>query len=231
MVRLKAGQSSRIAALAALAVVAACDGMALTAPCEESEGTECTAGSVAHAAKIEHFVELALSGGRIYRWSDAVAVEVVGGTSSDRESVRAAAARLSDASGHPMRLVTEGGSLVVRIVPRAEFGRYISGASPKHSGACSPQFRGDGTIFGGTIIVAAELPAQERARVILHEMAHSLGLLGHSSRYSSSVLFPTISRRTTILEQDRFALRSLYQAEMAPGFTTAEALDVLGLSP
>jgi hypothetical protein len=222
--------------VAAMAVLAACDGAGLLAPCDlqhTSAAAECpqgnaSAASLTHTEKVDHFLELAIgAGGRIIRWAEPISVEVHGGSTADRLAAEDAAERLSGASGHPIRVVASGGAVTIRIVPRAEFGSYIPGTSSAVAGMCSPRYGADRVINGVTIVVAAELPAPDRARVILHELAHGLGLAGHSTRYPQSVLYPTITRRSTVLEQDRFALQALYRADIRPGMTPAQARSVL----
>jgi hypothetical protein len=225
--------------VAALAILAACDGAGLLAPCDmehTNAAAECpqgnaSAASLTHADKVEHFLELAMGdAGRIIRWVEPITVEVHGGSTADHLAAEDAAERLSSASGHPIRVVASGGAVAIRIVPRAGFGSYIPGASSAFSGICSPRYGADRVITGVTIVVAAELPASDRARIILHELAHGLGLAGHSKRYPQSVLYPTITRRSTVLEQDRFALQALYRDDILPGMTPVQARSVLDAS-
>jgi hypothetical protein len=222
--------------VAAVTLLAACDGAGLLAPCDlehSSTAAECPQGNASatlltHAERVDHFLELAMGAGeRITRWTEPISVEVQGGSTADRLAAEDASGRLSSASGHPIRVVASGGAVMIRIVPRAEFGSYIPGASSAVSGMCSPRHGADRVINGVTIVVAADLPAPDRARVILHELAHGLGLAGHSKLYRESVLDPTITRRSTILEQDRFALQALYRADILPGMTPTQVRTVL----
>jgi hypothetical protein len=223
----------RIPALALLVTVAAtsaaCDGSRLLSPCDAA-GAECAgSGSLTHADKVEHFIELAFGdgGGRMIRWAEPVAVEVHGGSEADRVAAREAAAWLSSASGHPVHVVASGGTVAIRIVPRGEFSAHIPGAPSSFSGICAPRFGADRVIHSATIVVASDLPAPDRSRVILHELAHALGLTGHSKRYPQSLLYATIGRNAGVLEQDRFALQTLYHTDMHPGMDAAQARSIL----
>jgi hypothetical protein len=229
-----------MAAATVALLLSACDAGALLGPCTDpaSEGGECAApprpsGYLTEAQFVEHFLDLASSGksGRIGRWVEPVTVEVQGGSEADRVSARDAAARLAAASGHPVMVVHAGGSLVVRIIPRNEFRQHISGATAAHAGICAPLYDSSRTIYGGTVLIASDLPVHDRGRLILHELAHALGLTGHSTRYAESVLYPTVTRRTRLLEQDRFALRTLYRPDVRPGMTLAQVRGLLESAP
>jgi hypothetical protein len=220
-------------------LLSACDAGALLGPCSDpTEGGECVAparpsGYLTEAQFIEHFLDLASGGnsGRIGRWVEPVTVEVQGGIEGDLVSARDAAARLTAASGHPVTVVQAGGSLVVRIVPRNEFRQHIQGATAAYSGVCAPLYDSRRTIYGGTVLIASDVPVHDRGRLILHELAHAMGLTGHSTRYAESVLYPTVTRRTRLLEQDRFALRTLYRPDIRPGMTLAQARGLLESAP
>ncbi|MFQ5959421.1 MAG: DUF2927 domain-containing protein [Alphaproteobacteria bacterium] len=155
------------------------------------------------------------------RWTTSPRIALVNATAEDTAFVQAIVAAVNEVlegSGLSARLV-EGGTSNVQVyfATQATFDRLAEnlGASPFPPTAgfylVWPGERLD--IATAVAVIEADLSAAERQAAIVHELAHTLGLRGHSAVFRESVVFSEGGQRSTataLSPVDRKLLRLLY---------------------
>lgn len=155
--------------------------------------------------------------------------------------IRAYAARLQRAAGHPVALVPEGGNFTVFVVnederralapqlkalvpgiDRASL-RAITDLAPSNFCvvfAFSPPVRYD--YSHAVAVIRAELPARLRSSCIEEELAQGMGLANDSPEARPSI-FNDDEEFSRLTRHDELLLRILYDPALRPGMTEAQA--------
>ena len=157
----------------------------------------------------------------VIRWATSPRIALVEATAEDEAFVRALVATLDEVlegSGLSPRLVEGGKSnFQVYFATRARFDRLAVnlGADPLTSGTgfylIWPSERLD--IVAAVAVVGADSSAAQRQAVIVHQLAHALGLRGDSAVFPDSAVFTQGDRGSTATAFspiDRKLLRLLY---------------------
>lgn len=174
---------------------------------------------------VEEVLLRPVSGGTdplVIRWAASPRIALVEASAEDAAFVRALVATLDEVlegSGLSPRLVEGGKSnFQVYFATRAKFDRLAVnlGADPLASGTgfylIWPSERLD--IVAAVAVVGTDASAAERQAVIVHQLAHALGLRGDSAVFPESAMFTEGDRGSTataLSPIDRKLLRLLYR--------------------
>ncbi|WP_078543717.1 DUF2927 domain-containing protein [Litchfieldia alkalitelluris] len=78
----------------------------------------------------------------------------------------------------------------------------------------------EGGLAASTILVGTDITQYERNHVILHELAHSLGMYNHFEDDLTSILYPYVESSVTgFNEMDLKMIKMLYRKDIRPGMT------------
>lgn len=186
------------------------------------------------------------------RWEVPVRLQIVTGASTstaqaarDRDAIASYAARLQAASGHPVRLVDEGGNFSVLILSEDERRaiaprlRTLVPGIPESDiaaiGNLGPQLyctafayaEGTGAAYAHAVaVIRAELPPRLRISCIHEELAQGMGLANDSPRARPSI-FNDDEEFALLTRHDELLLRLLYDRRLRPGMTEAEAAPLI----
>lgn len=157
----------------------------------------------------------------VVRWTVPARITLVNATAEDELFVRDVVASLRDVletSGMSVQVADNGeGNIQLFFATAAMFDRLASnfGATP-HPGGTGFYLVWPGKkldIATVVAVVGADLNRAERHAAIIHELAHSLGLRGHSAAFPESVIFSDgaqVSTSVALSPIDRKLLRLLY---------------------
>lgn len=191
-------------------------------------------------------------GAPLRRWRDPVQLQLEFGASADtalqrayRGEIGAFAARLQQASGHPVRLTASGGNFFVLVLTEQErrdiaplLERLVPGLPAADMSALSQldpdnyctvfaYSRGDSAVYVRAIaVLRAELPALLRASCIHEELAQGMGLANDSPAARPSI-FNDDEEFALLTRHDELLLQILYDPRLRPGMTEAEAAPVV----
>lgn len=173
---------------------------------------------------LTHFFQVATQEtGVVWKWEEAIRIEVRGGAEAHRQYVVNAAATIQQATGHPISVVSGGGNVVVQWAPRADFHKYMDGIGSDPP-AGRTRYNGVNGRLTDVLIVASTDADMDQQLLAVHELAHAIGMLGHVSKYPS-----VHARERTFTQYDRIAAAALYRKDIKPGMKLNEVLAVLGL--
>lgn len=210
--------------------------------------------------RIALFEEYAMEKGRIvasetesqiHRWEEPVRVELRIGAgvpedaaAKDRAAVAEFAARLGRITGHPIRMVTEGGNFHVLILTEGErraFGpelrEMIPGIGPEAVEIVTDMSRqnyclvfaldrkSNGVYSEAVAVIRAEHPDLLRLSCLHEEMAQGLGLANDSPLARPSV-FNDDEEFGLLTTHDEYLLQMLYDPRIRPGMSVEEAIPV-----
>jgi hypothetical protein len=165
--------------------------------------------------------------GWVRRWRGPVAVTIEGVAVPGFSAVVARSlARVSEWTGLPFRL-TDGAPAGDRIVIRIRHHGVVAASYGMSDAVCLTSTYGeDGTLHRATIDIS-----ERYLDCLDHELMHAIGFNNHwhgdgVRRHVASVLAPRRSpdRRSAFSAWDILAIKTLYDASMAPGTERAEAL-------
>ena len=186
------------------------------------------------------------------RWEGPVRVEVSFGASvppakqaTDRARIGSYLQRLQAVTGHPISLVASGGNFKVQVVNEDErralgptIARSLPGLSPADIGgltnlprstycivyALSP---GHSSAYDAAFaVIRAEHPDLLRLSCIHEEIAQGLGLANDSPLARPSI-FNDDEEFALLTRQDEMMLRILYNPQLRPGMSAAEARPIV----
>lgn len=186
------------------------------------------------------------------RWQGPVRVEVRFGASvpaakqaTDRARIGSYLQRLQAVTGHPISLVTSGGNFQVQVVNEDErralgptIAQSLPGLSPADIGgltnlprstycivyALSP---GQSSAYDAAFaVIRAEHPDLLRLSCLHEEIAQGLGLANDSPMARPSI-FNDDEEFALLTRQDEMMLRILYNPQLRPGMTAAEARPIV----
>lgn len=186
------------------------------------------------------------------RWSAPVLFQPEFGASIDlgrqrawRAEIADYAARLSQASGHPVGLAPQDGNVVVLILSEDERRRIgprlaelVPGIPPEDVSiltdlppaiACTVFAYSEGAspVYARAVaVIRAELPPLLRQSCIHEELAQAMGLANDSPAARPSI-FNDDEEFALLTRHDELLLRMLYDPRLRPGMTEAEALPIL----
>ncbi|WP_304615695.1 DUF2927 domain-containing protein [Paracoccus sp. (in: a-proteobacteria)] len=187
------------------------------------------------------------------RWSEPVQFQPEFGASVDlgrqrawRAEIADYAARLSQASGHPVRLASQGGGNVVVLIlsedERRQIGPRLSELVPGIPAddvailtdlppaiACTvfAYSQGESPVYARAVaVIRAELPPLLRQSCIHEELAQAMGLANDSPAARPSI-FNDDEEFALLTRHDELLLRMLYDPRLRFGMTEAEALPIL----
>jgi hypothetical protein len=208
--------------------------------------------------RIALFEEYATVGGRIvaaqtesqvHKWVEPVRIEVLIGpavsdekAARDRASVEKYAARLSSVSGHPIRVVDDGGNFHVLILTEGErraFGPSLRNLVPGIGSAAVETVTdmsrqnyclvfaldraGRGVYSQAVAVIRAEHPDLLRLSCLQEEIAQGLGLSNDSPLARPSV-FNDDEEFGLLTTHDEYLLKMLYDPRIRPGMGAGEAM-------
>ncbi|WP_299358125.1 DUF2927 domain-containing protein [uncultured Paracoccus sp.] len=182
------------------------------------------------------------------RWSGPVRLQLDFGASvdaatrtRDRAAVADYAARLSQASGHPITLTGSGGNFAVLFVSEDDrrsvgprLARLVPGIpaadvqaivdlKPQNYCTVFAYSRGAAPEYVRAVaVIRAELPERMRLSCIHEELAQGLGLTNDSPAVRPSI-FNDDEEFALLTRHDELLLRILYDRRLRPGMTEAEA--------
>lgn len=219
----------RCVLLGAVLVLGACDGencFVTGAECAPVGGTTRRELSAEEA----HFMKLAFDApwpdGRMIRWAQPIRIGFSEpATTEDAQTLEDIGRQLGPLLGDVDLLVaTSDLNLRVSYVPRDSVRKLANKET-----VAGIAFVGvmDWEIQSGAVYVAQEFSGTARANILLHEIAHGIGLGGHSED-PASVLYPSINHLTDLPAHDEFAVRTLYSPKLTPGMTRDDARRALG---
>lgn len=189
---------------------------------------------------------------RIHRWNMPVRIELEFGETvspikrlKDTDAVRRFADRLATATGHPIRLVEQGGNFTVLIVnedERRALGPRLRELVPSISDsavetvtvlprtsyclvfALSP--RNNGVYTRAVAVIRGEHPDLLRLSCIHEEIAQGLGLSNDSPQARPSI-FNDDEEFALLTDQDEAMLAILYDDRLSPGMTGGIAAPIV----
>lgn len=168
----------------------------------------------------DHIASVPLEDGRVARFSGPVKFFFDQGRDADRALLTKVVTQLN--------YLTAGGAVrwsgveqwngdspvaavVIRFMSRVE----LNATAPEFAGALGlAQRNGTLNIEGAEVAVRRDLRGVDRAAVVLHEVAHAIGLVGHSSyrrRYDSLMAAQGGAMEVEFTPLDRKTIRFLYQ--------------------
>lgn len=186
------------------------------------------------------------------RWDLPVRLQIVTGPSTstaqaarDRDAIASYAARLQTASGHPVRLVDQGGNFTILMLTEDErraieprLRQLVPGIPERDLHAIrdlAPQLyctafayaEGDGAVYAHAVaVIRAELPPRMRMSCIHEELAQGMGLANDSPDARPSI-FNDDEEFALLTRHDELLLRMLYDRRLRPGMTEAEATPIV----
>lgn len=186
------------------------------------------------------------------RWQDPVVLQAEFGASADvalqrvyRGEIAAFAARLQQATGHPVRLAGSGGNFIVLVLTDSErqaIGPRLRELVPDLPGGdiatlggldrgnfCTvfAYSRGDRPVYVRAVaLIRAELPDQLRSSCIHEELAQGMGLANDSPAARPSI-FNDDEEFALLTRHDELLLKILYDPRLRPGMTEAEAAPIV----
>jgi hypothetical protein len=186
---------------------------------------------------------------RIHKWTDPVLIEPYfsagidpARAARDRSAVEDYAARLARVTGHPIRVVDDGGNFHVLVLTegeRRDFGPKLREMIPGIGAAAVETVTemsrnnyclvfaldraGQGVYSQALAVVRAEHPDLLRLSCFHEEIAQGLGLANDSPQARPS-LFNDDEEFGLLTGHDEYLLRILYDARMRPGMVAGEAL-------
>lgn len=143
------------------------------------------------------------------RWAKSPTIAVVGASLEDYEFVYDAIGDLNEilAGGNTsVRLVrTTQGDITMRFVPRRTFDTIAEElgrrAPPSAASGVFYFWRGDEKeTVRSQILVGSDLDQREREATIIHEVAHSMGMVGHTPDYRESSIFHRRGQLSTAIK-------------------------------
>ena len=208
--------------------------------------------------RIALFEEYATVGGRIvaaqtesqvHKWTEPVRIELVIGAgvlddkaAKDRAAVADYAVRLKRVTGHPVRMVDDGGNFNVLILTEGErraFGPRLRELVPGIGTAALKTVTemsrqnyclvfaldraGSGVYSQAIAVIRAEHPDLLRLSCLHEEIAQGLGLANDSPLARPSV-FNDDEEFGLLTTHDEYLLKMLYDPRMRPGMTADEAV-------
>lgn len=188
---------------------------------------------------------------QVHKWVEPVRIELMIGpgvpekkAALDRAAVAEYAARLSRVSGHPIRVVDEGGNFQVLILTEGErraFGPQLRSLVPGISPAAVETVtelsrqtyclvfaldRADIGVYSQAVaVIRAEHPDLLRLSCLHEEIAQGLGL-SNDSPLARPSLFNDDEEFGLLTTHDEYLLRMLYDPRIRPGMTADEARPV-----
>lgn len=186
------------------------------------------------------------------RWAQPVRMQIEFGASMDmaarpawRSEVGDYAVQLSEATGHPVRLVAQGGNFTVLVVsederraigPRlqelvpgipARDRQILADLPPSITCSVFAYSEGGGSTYAHAVaVIRAELPRLLRSSCIQEELAQGLGLANDSPQARPS-LFNDDEEFALLTRHDELLLKILYDRRLSPGMTEAQAAPVV----
>ena len=165
---------------------------------------------------------------RVTRWSAPLKVAVFSATEADERFVHDRIAAFDGAFGGGAVGMTSSpaadSNVTVYFVPRKAFGGMVDrvrAVSPDvATGYYIAQAGDDGTTRSAIVMVGSDVADAERRAAIVHQIAHVVGLRGHSKSYPESVVVQS-SLAAELAPIDRKALGFLYR-HLKPGATWFE---------
>lgn len=163
----------------------------------------------------------------VVRWTAPARITLVNAPAEDEAFVRAVVAsfgEILEASGVSLQMADDGGgNIQLYFATAAMFDRLARnfGVNPHPGRVGFYLVWPDRTLGISTVVavVGADLSRAERRAAIVHQLAHSLGLRGHSAAFPDSVVFADgarVATETVLSPIDRKLLRLLY-TRLKPG--------------
>lgn len=158
---------------------------------------------------------------RMYRWEEEIRVELSGAVTPEyRELAESAVNRMSEITGRPARILTQGEkepNILVEFLEQKNFTIRKTETAP-----CYAQSTGDMEIEKVEIKISVDDPDFARY-CVAHELFHGFGLT-HSNLLRSVI--STKSREEKLTKWDELALQAFYDPRLKSGMTRKEAMPV-----
>ena len=154
----------------------------------------------------------------------------VGGnpTAQELEWVDSAISEINSFAGRSLirQTADENQNLDLYFVPRDSMQAYEPHGRGSLAGFVWLYWDSNYFIHEGTIVIANDSQPEQRQHVIREELAHSIGLLGHSNECGESVFsYGYLGPRYTAM--DHFVIQTLYRPEIQVRMSASDVDDVL----
>jgi hypothetical protein len=176
----------------------------------------------------------------IYKWTDTVTI-VANGRPTEKDMLMLEQHVMTLNKLLPFKFIVSTAEkgrkysrqIDMHFVPTWTFTRYVQeGDYPDVKQAVGLAFptevSTDQGIVASTVLIGSDISQIERNHVILHELAHSIGMYNHFESDRSSILYPYIDSTVSELnETDLKMIEMLYRKDLRTGMTKADVEWVL----
>ncbi len=174
------------------------------------------------------FIETSISSEykALIKWMSDIRIQLNGEyTNSDLNEVKRFIAELSPLIA-PLKIQLDSihPNLQIYFVPKRKFSNYISSFRrdifDNKIAVTLPSYDASYKINSAVITVVPFLSERQSTRALQHEILHAIGFMNHS-KDRKSTLFPICKpkfARRTLTVNDAFAIRTLYDEKIFPGF-------------
>lgn len=184
---------------------------------------------------IEYFLEVAMgtefgrAGQRIRKWESDVKIRVNGTpTAEDRRTLNAVVRELDELiEGIRVEIVSSNPNVEFYFVPESEFRQYEPNYVPVNMGFAWVGWNNNVINRARILVTTVGVTQEERSHLIREELTQSLGLMRDSYRYRDSIFYQGWTRTTAYTEIDRQLVRLLYEPDMRPGMSRAQATQTI----
>ncbi len=170
----------------------------------------------------------------VHKWTDPIAIAVVGGGDlGDLREVRNIAKELDQLLPIEVDLVDDHreANLTVRFIPRARFIGQRPDDEERELGFMAPRNSGP-ILLGATVYVDSDQSPSFRRVIVRHELMHALGFPVHTLWERNSTLFvgpeDGVNYPDEFVLIDKAIIRILYDSRVKPGMTL-DQIEELGL--
>jgi hypothetical protein len=188
--------------------------------------------------QIRYFMEVAIgaeysnvkSAAKVRKWQEDLRIQVLGTpTNADLETLKTVVSEINELTNGTIRLqlVTTNPNVTIHFAPEWKFKQLEPNYQPINYGYFWTQWNNDTITSANILITSKQVTQKERSHLIREELTQALGLMQDSNRYADSMFYQPWTDVTQYSSLDRALIKMLYNPEIRPGMSQAQAIGVL----